>query len=1055
MHLLAELAFGVTGLLVLGAIVLAFRLGQGPLDITWAAQQALRHFPQPGTEIALARAALAFEGFSGHENPLDIRVEGLVVAQPASGLHLKLPHGRLTLSLAQMLRLRLVPRTLELDGAEITIRRDASGAMQVALNAGGIAAGAAASPAASALPSTNGAGDAAQDWRSLAASLTRAPQAGDTLPWVSDLRRVRIRDSVLTLQDPALPATIRAPGAAIELDRGSDGGISGSAELHFSVGAETAQLRATAAMDSDGTRLQAELAPLRPAAWAQASGFGALAAVDAPVGLSADLLLDAQLRPATAHLTITAGGGVLHLGQGTLAIARARAVLRASPGHVSLTAADIETQPQLPALIHGAAPVLHATADATIDASNAASITAMVTLDQAQLADIAQDRPPGLGGGARSWVVENISAGRVHDARVNLTLQTGADLAAPSLSKLSGGFTAEGVAGYWLKPVPELSDATLSLTLDNPDALHIDISSARQGDITLSRAQVAISGLAAKDQVAAIRGTLAGPAPALVQLLSHPRLNLLSRHKLDFAVLGGDVRADLSVRVPLDAHVTIEQIGIHAAAELSGLHLGQVVDGHDLTNGNATLSVTTDGLQAQGSGRMAQSDGQFTVAMDFRDGEPGQMLQSVRAQAKVEPSGAVEFGLPAGIMRGGSADVVAQDTATRSNPSTVSIAADLTAAALASPLGWSKEIGEPGRGDLHLTLRDGHVISVDRLAASAPRMAVSASADFTKTPHVYQIDRLEMDRSRATGTAEPPQAPDAPWRVTVSGPVLDLAPYFKASAKDPGSDADDITPGPRYIADLTFARVELADGQFVRDLKLAAENDGLRLQSAAITAKGAGGMHLQIRREGNLRRLVVDAADAGTALLALNITSSIRGGSLKLRGSYDDRVMPPALSGTAELHDFGVLDAPAIGQLLQAMTLYGVADLLRGKGLSFSQMIAPFRYQGRKLDLANARAFSPSLGLTAEGRINLRRKQLDMQGTIVPAYFFNTLLGEIPLVGKIFSPEKGGGIFAARYSLRGPLAKPDVGVNPLSALTPGFLRGVFGVMDAPPKPAPR
>jgi hypothetical protein len=29
--------------------------------------------------------------------------------------------------------------------------------------------------------------------------------------------------------------------------------------------------------------------------------------------------------------------------------------------------------------------------------------------------------------------------------------------------------------------------------------------------------------------------------------------------------------------------------------------------------------------------------------------------------------------------------------------------------------------------------------------------------------------------------------------------------------------------------------------------------------------------------------------------------------------------------------------------------------------------------------------------------------------------------------------------------MRGPLADPSVAVNPLAALTPGFLRGIFGI----------
>jgi hypothetical protein len=125
------------------------------------------------------------------------------------------------------------------------------------------------------------------------------------------------------------------------------------------------------------------------------------------------------------------------------------------------------------------------------------------------------------------------------------------------------------------------------------------------------------------------------------------------------------------------------------------------------------------------------------------------------------------------------------------------------------------------------------------------------------------------------------------------------------------------------------------------------------------------------------------------------------------------------------------------------MTLYGLVEALQGSGLGFKHMIAPFTLTDDILDIGDARAYSASLGLTAKGRLDLAGNICDVQGTIVPAYFFNSLLGSIPFVGKLFSPEAGGGVFAATYSISGDCDKPAVGVNPLAALTPGFLRGLF------------
>ena len=155
----------------------------------------------------------------------------------------------------------------------------------------------------------------------------------------------------------------------------------------------------------------------------------------------------------------------------------------------------------------------------------------------------------------------------------------------------------------------------------------------------------------------------------------------------------------------------------------------------------------------------------------------------------------------------------------------------------------------------------------------------------------------------------------------------------------------------------------------------------------------------------------------------------------------------PGMRCTAppELTDFRISRAAGLGKLLQAMTLYGLLDVLRGPGLAFTELVAPFTLSDDMLELADARAFSPSLGLTVRGRIDIDDGTADLQGTIVPEYFFNSLLGNVPLVGRLFSPERGGGLFAASYSLRGKLDDPEVTVNSLAALTPGFLRGLFGI----------
>ena len=99
------------------------------------------------------------------------------------------------------------------------------------------------------------------------------------------------------------------------------------------------------------------------------------------------------------------------------------------------------------------------------------------------------------------------------------------------------------------------------------------------------------------------------------------------------------------------------------------------------------------------------------------------------------------------------------------------------------------------------------------------------------------------------------------------------------------------------------------------------------------------------------------------------------------------------------------------------------------------------------------------LGLTAKGNVDLARDRFDLQGTVVPVYGLNRIIGKIPLVGPFLSGSEGEGAFAATYSLTGPLSEPQIRVNPLAVLAPGFIRELFsgiseGSLEPPEVPNP-
>ncbi len=94
--------------------------------------------------------------------------------------------------------------------------------------------------------------------------------------------------------------------------------------------------------------------------------------------------------------------------------------------------------------------------------------------------------------------------------------------------------------------------------------------------------------------------------------------------------------------------------------------------------------------------------------------------------------------------------------------------------------------------------------------------------------------------------------------------------------------------------------------------------------------------------------------------------------------------------------------------------------------------------------MKDGKAVGPSLGVTIEhGAINRVNGIVDVRGTVVPSYTLNTVLDNVPILGEVLTGGEGKGVFAAGYHVKGHY--PDgieVKVNPLTMLTPGFLRGL-------------
>jgi hypothetical protein len=283
--------------------------------------------------------------------------------------------------------------------------------------------------------------------------------------------------------------------------------------------------------------------------------------------------------------------------------------------------------------------------------------------------------------------------------------------------------------------------------------------------------------------------------------------------------------------------------------------------------------------------------------------------------------------------------------------------------------------------------------------------------------------------------------------------VLDLR---QGSRKRGGEKPDNVAtpakpaaPGALWQAILAFQTLYVSKppAPGLANVSLTATGRGYTLSQASGTAQGVSITVTPL--SATRRRLSIRGDDAGTLLKALGVYGGMRGGTLSLQAEYGGG---PA-KGSLKLSQARLVDAPGFTKVMQAATLYGVAEAVSGPGLLIDHATIPFTLDGNVLTLQGADAYSESLGFTASGTVNTNTDTCNLDTTIIPAYAFNALLGKIPLLGHLFSAEKGGGLIAMRANVQGKLDSPRVRVNPLSALTPGFLRGIFGLGEVAAKGA--
>lgn len=286
-------------------------------------------------------------------------------------------------------------------------------------------------------------------------------------------------------------------------------------------------------------------------------------------------------------------------------------------------------------------------------------------------------------------------------------------------------------------------------------------------------------------------------------------------------------------------------------------------------------------------------------------------------------------------------------------------------------------------------------------------------------------------------------------KLTIAGKSFDARPLLDVSQQNGG-----VASAIPVELDLDVKSLVGFNSEVISDFRLRGLLKGDVFERLKLTGRvGRGTVDGESRLEQGQLWLVVTTDDAGAFLRFANIYRRVSRGHMVL--SLQGRPQPR--QGRLLMRDFVVRGEPA----LRSLSSGGDAAQGRDGTVTFTKMRAEFEQRSGAFYIHDSVVWGPQIGVSLGGLIDPVQDRLDVTGTLIPAYGLNNLFAQVPVLGAFLGGGSEGGVLGVTFKVTGSYKEPELQMNPLSAIAPGFLRKIFeysrpdadgGPLPVPPSP---
>ncbi len=681
--------------------------------------------------------------------------------------------------------------------------------------------------------------------------------------------------------------------------------------------------------------------------------------------------------------------------------------------------------------------------------------------------------------GARDWIGTNIPSGRIAGgnfainlpASVLASLKKGGDVPDEAVSL---NLRLYGLVVNHLKGLPPIRtvDSTARVIgrrfmFEVPGPAPVILPSGQT--VTLSDGQFIVGDLRPRFPYGEVHFKAESEVGAALEFLDHPPLGYVRAVGMKTDILGGKVSSAFSIGMPLLKDLAFSQLSLSGKAQISDVRSNGLPGGFTVAGGNVNFDVSEKAVEA--SGDVTLNGVPVSLAWQRIFDAPPDRQPKLRIAGVLNDKNREDLGLKVNHMLKGNLPVALAVATRKDAPPQLSAEVNLTNSDLfLTAIGWRKPPGQRASLTFDVTPGEDGQVRLENFRMTGDGLSILGEVRLNAQRRLAGFDFSEFSPNALTQLViRGNLTPDNVLKVHAKGPSYDGRQFFrslfsagKLAANQPGPLEDEPGLDASVEIDTVFGFFDTT----VKSVAIETRRRNGKLSYLDVAGRLNGNAPVAVRVEqkaGQPRSLVAEATDAGAAFRLVGFYPAVRGGQMSLRVNLDGSG-PAEKTGTLYAQNFLISGDQVVGQVVSRAEQEGARrnragrtpqGAVQGEALQFDRMVVPFSVGHGQFVLHDSAINGPLLGATMRGRIDFARDAINLSGTYVPLFGLNAVLGEVPILGDLLVSRRGEGILGITFAVQGRMANPDVLVNPVSMVAPGFLRQIFEFDNAPPQVIPR